>query len=452
MLTEPQQDILVGLKKEVPQRSLDRILKIVQRMDLLPQTSLTRSTLHRVLMDAGVSGRPPPPTSDTDLDRFEADFPSELWQSDLLKGPWLPDPKRPGKTRRAVLYAFIDDHSRLLLHGRWSFREDLPHLELVLRRCFQRWGLCRQLYYDNGATYRAKHMKRIVAELGIHPIIYTTRYRPMGHGKIEAANRLIRSAFLAELAASSITTLDALNEAFMAWADLDYNRTVHSETGQTPLERFKDGLSKVRYADEEKLRQAFVWREDRTPDKAGCFSLFGIRYQVDSTLGTSKVEVRFDPEALDEVEVWHKGSFVKRVRPFEVKRHRRPRQKPPLSKPQIDAPKSPPLADYLGHLVETRRQDRFIEPEPTAKDLIEKARARRQSADQAIIDLLIDYLDPDAMDLGAAVRYLQTHGPFDVEQADDTLKRLLADYPNDHHVTLYLEAIRNASGPTKEKS
>jgi transposase InsO family protein len=412
VLTDSEQQLLVDLKKEVPQRSLDRILKIVERMKLLPETTLTRSTLHRVLMEAGVSGRPPPPTSDTDLDRFEADFPSELWQSDLLKGPWLPDPKRPGRMRQAVLYAFIDDHSRLLLHGRFSFKEDLPRLELVLRRCFQRWGLCRQLYYDNGATYRAKHMTRIVAELGIHPIIYTTRYRPMGHGKIEAFNRQVRSAFLAELAASSITTLDALNEAFMAWADLDYNRTVHSETGQTPFERFKDGLSKVRYADEEELRKAFIWREDRRPDKAGCFSLLGIRYQVDSTVGTNKIQVRYDPEALDEVEVWQNRCFVKRVRPFEVKRHRRPRQKPPLSKPQLDASNSPPVADYLGHLVETRRQQDFIEPEPTARDLIEKARAQRQ--------------------------------------AQDTLRRLLADHPNDLHVTFYLEAIRRASGPPKE--
>lgn len=438
------------MKEDVPQRSLDRMLKIVERMQLLPDSTLSRSTLHRVLQQAGVSGRPPAPQSDTDLDRFEADFPSELWQSDLLKGPWLPDPKRPGKMRRAVLYAFLDDHSRLLLHGRFSFREDLPHLELVLRRCFQRWGLCRQLYYDNGATYRAKHMKHIVAELGIHPIIYTTRHRPMGHGKIEALNRLIKNAFIAEVSASQITTIDALNEAFMAWADTDYNKTVHSETGQTPLERFKAGLSKLRYAEEDKLRQAFMWRETRTPDKAGCFSLLGVRYQVDSQLGRKRIEVRFDPEALDEVEVWHKGHFFKRVRPFEVKRHRRPRAKPPLSKPQADAPASPPVADYLGHLVKTRRAEGFIEPEPTTKDLIETARAQRQAADQAILDLLCQHLDTEAMDLGVALRYLQSHGPFDLERAEETLKSFLAQHANDHHVTFYLEAIRSASSPTQD--
>ena len=202
MLTSDQQQLLVALKQEVPERSLDRMLKIVKRMKLLDGEVPSRSTLHRLLQSAGVSGRPAPPHSDTDLDRFEANFPSELWQSDLLRGPWLPDPQRPGRKRQAVLYAFIDDHSRLLLHGRFSFKGDLPALELVLRRCLQRWGVCRLLYYDNGATYRAKHMKHIVAQLGIHPIIYTTTYRPMGHGKVEALNRLVKSAFIAEVKAS----------------------------------------------------------------------------------------------------------------------------------------------------------------------------------------------------------------------------------------------------------
>ena len=443
VLTGPQQQLLIALKQEVPERSLDRMLKIVARMELLDGDVPSRSTLHRVLQGAGVSGRPPPPHSDTDLDRFEASFPGELWQSDLLQGPWLPDPQRPGRRRRAVLYAFIDDHSRLLLHGRFSFKGDLPALELVLRRCFQRWGVCRLLYYDNGATYRAKHMKHIVAQLGIHPIIYTTRHRPMGHGKVEALNRLIKSAFIAEVKASRITTLDALNEAFMAWADTDYNKALHSETGQAPLERWRASLDRVNYADEEKLRLAFLWRENRTPDKAGCFGLFGHRYQVNSRLGKKRIEVRYDPEALEEVEVWHRGRFVQRCRPFEVQRHRRPKAKPDAdAPPPLDGPPVPPVADYLGHLVDARRAGAFIAPEPSARALIEEARAHRLAADQAVIDLLIEHLHPAVIDVGACRGYLDRYGPFDPERAEQTLRRLLGQLPNDQHIHLYLDAIR----------
>ena len=62
--------------------------------------------------------------------------------------------------------------------------------------------------------------------------------------------------------------------------DHDYNRTVHTETGQTPIARWRAGSDKVDYADEKALRDAFLWTEKRTPDKTGIFSLLGCRYQV----------------------------------------------------------------------------------------------------------------------------------------------------------------------------
>lgn len=62
----------------------------------------------------------------------------------------------------------------------------------------------------------------------------------MGHGKIEALNRLIRRAFLAVLKASGITTLDTLNEAFWAWAD----STTYSVASLAVAER----LEKLRHS------------------------------------------------------------------------------------------------------------------------------------------------------------------------------------------------------------
>jgi len=277
----PEQCALVcSLKQEVPERSLDSIIRVAEDLGLVPAGTLSRSTLHRVLVSRKLSARPIKPAAITDLDRFEADHPNDLWQSDLLKGPWLPDPARPGKTRQALLYAFLDDHTRMLLHGRFSFREDLPILELVFRRAVQRWGKPRRVYYDNGQVYRAHHMQHIVASLGAHKVIYTREYRPEGHGKIEAFNRTVRGQFLCELKASNVTTLDQLNEAFRALIDLVYNVKPHTETGEPPLQRWKAGADRVKYADEEVLRQAFLWKEDRTPDKAGVFSLLGTQYQA----------------------------------------------------------------------------------------------------------------------------------------------------------------------------
>ncbi len=436
---------VVQLKRDVPERSLDRLLTIAEGAGVIEPGRLRRSTLHRVLAAHHLSARPPAKTADTsDLDRFEADAPNDLWQSDMLVGPWLPDPQRPGKMRRAYLYAFLDDHSRLILHGRFSFRGDLPALELVFRRCLQKWGTPRRCYYDNGQVYRSGHMRRIIAALGIYAIVFTQINRPEGHGKIEALNRLIRSAVLAELRASTITTLDELNEAFAAWAELQYNRTVHGETGEAPLDRWRRGVERVKYADEEALRQGFLWREDRTPDKTGVFSLFGVKYQT--RLGRKRIQVRFDPEALDLVELWHKDRFVERVRPFEVSTHRRPRPSPAAT-PAKDQPR--PLVDWLGHLV-ARRKGEFLAHEREPRALVEAAVAQRAAADQAIVDLLARRLD-QAVFCEATVRdWLARFGPIDPAAAEQLLAGLLAHgVRKDQHITFFLDALqRQLTGGT----
>ena len=439
-LTPEQVEIACALKTEVPARSLDRILKIMRTMGHLEPGAASRSTLHRALQKRGLSGRKTRTPDAHDLDRFEASHPNDLWQSDMLVGPWLPDPRRPGKKRRAYLYAFLDDHSRLLLHGRFSFKGDLPALELVFRRAMQKYGIPRRVYYDNGKVYRSKHMQQIVAELGMHPIVYTEKYRPMGHGKIEAFNRFVRANFLAELDASSIDTLDGLNEAFVAWVDLEYNREGHSETGQTPRARWRtilrdDTPCTLRHAEEEALRRAFLWRERRTPDKSGVFSLFGNRYQGGPRIAKKRVELRFDPEVLDVIEVWREGVFIERVRPLEVGPHRRPKM-PPV--PSSESSKPVATADWLDHLI-SKRRNMFHDPTPA--ELAEQARARRMQADDAIRALLRACIDPAAYDPAAVDDWLDRFGPVRIDAARDAIEAIIARDGADHHPSHYLRSL-----------
>ncbi len=436
---DPEQiELVCQLRREVPERSLERIIGIAEQMKLIKPGVLRRSTLHRVLRAHGLSRRALRTPDKQDLDRFEADAPNDLWQSDMLHGPWLPDPQRPGKSRRAYLYAFLDDHSRLLLHGRFSFRGDLPALELVFRRSLQKFGKTRRVYYDNGQTYRSHHMKHIVGTLGIHRPIFTTPRRPEGHGKIEALNRYIRAAFLAELKVSHIQTLDELNEAFVAWVEVDYNRRVHSETGQPPRDRWRASIEQIEWADEQKLRDAFLWKERRTPDKAGVFSLFGTEYQVGPTLARRRIELRYDPEVLERIEVWHQGQFVERIRPFEVHTHRRPRSTAVVQ--ETITPQTPPTANYLGHLVSTHRKEGRIEPSPKA--LAAAADAARAAAASAVVEILSERLDPAVVDTTAIRQYCERFGPFDADRCEQALAPLVARGLTDQHISIYLDAIR----------
>lgn len=434
-LSSDVQELVVKLKRDVPERSLDKIIVILEEMGFCAKGVVRRSTLHRVLLREGISGRPRKETDDTDLDRFEADAPNDLWQSDLLNGPWLPDPERPGRVRRAYLYAFIDDHSRFLLHGRFSFKGELPALELVFRRCVQKYGVPKRVYYDNGQVYRSGQMRQVVATLGIHGVVFTKKRRPMGHGKIEALNRYVTSNFIAEVKSSRIKTVDELNEAFVAFADVEYNNRVHDEINELPLVRWKRGIERVRYVDEKLVLKAFLWREERTPDKTGLFSLLGVRFQTGPSLAKRRIEARYDPERLDEVDVYDGGRFVERVKPFAVSTHRRPHA-PPQTPP---APPGPPTADYLGHLVDKRRKSAFVEETPRA--LKDDLAAHRAAKDDAIVTLLRERVDDAVFDEEAIRAFLTRYGPFDEGVARRALDSLLGA-PRDLHVTHYLDVVR----------
>ena len=439
VLTEDQQKLVCRLKEDVPGRSLERLIHIAETTKQIDEGVLRRSTVHRVLQSRGLSQRHCRTPDKDDLDRFEADYPNDLWQSDMLEGPWLPDPDRPGKVRRANLFLFLDDHSRMILHGRFSFSGNLPYMELVFRRAVQKYGVPRRVYFDNGKVYRANHIKQLAAELTFHRVVYTTPHRPEGHGKIEALNRFIRSAFLDELAASSITELDALNEVFAAWWHRDYNPVVHSETGETPKGRWEAGVETFRFADEEKLRQAFLWTETRTADKTGIFKLFGIRYQVGPGHGRQRLQIRFDPDALHEVEVWRNGAFVERVKPFSVSAHRRPKME--RAEP---APKRKPVVDYLGHIMAEQRKSGFTEPTPKA--LAEKAREKRENHIQRIIALLDDRLETGVVDSGEVRRFMERYSPFDIDLAEIALDEMLeSGTQRDLPVSVYLGAMRDAA-------
>lgn len=423
-LTDTVKNRAVELKRAVPERSIERIISILEDEELVEVGVVARSTVHRVLKDAGVSARGAVVAERHDLDRFEAAAPNDLWQSDMLCGPWLPDPDRPGRYRRAWLFAFLDDHSRRILAARFDFREDLPTLERVFREALMRCGVPRRVYYDNGAVYRAHHMKQINAVVGIHGVAYTRPRRPMGHGKIEAFNRQVRRDFLSEVRAAKLTTLDQLNDAWQAWLDRIYHRAVHSETGQTPLARWTD--KNVRWAEEAKLAEAFKWRIRRTADKAGVLSLHGVRYKVGPSLARKRLELRYDPDALDLVEAWLDDRFQERAKPLTIEAWRRP-TRPSGAEPVPDP------GDFLGRLVRRHQAEQPATP-PVAPD------------DPAahLLELLCDHVDMEVLDEALVREFVARFGPFDLERVAEILDRLAANHPRDLHTRFWLDAILEA--------
>jgi putative transposase len=325
------------LRAELPTRSAAQIAQIllarhgVRVAERTVRSYLRRRGLHRAALAAQPRA----------FGRFEADRPNELWVGDVLVGPFVPHPRVAG-SRRAYLFALVDDYSRLLLHGRWLPDQDARAGQTVLRAAIQRRGLPAALYVDNGAPYANAALERTCAVLGVR-LIHSRPYAPEGRGKLERLNRFVRERFLAEAEAQGVASFQDLNDRFAAWAEAVCNTRRHAETGQTPIDRFLS-QGAPRTVEPSLLREAFRWAVVRRVTRTASVSLAGTRYRVDPALVDRRVELRFDPEDLSRLDVYWEGQPVGQAVPFVVGRHVH-RQVPPADPP---APAAPTGVDYLG--------------------------------------------------------------------------------------------------------
>lgn len=200
-----------------------------------------------------------------------------------------------GTLERPVLFGCLDDRSRLACHLQWYGRESARTLVHGLEQAFLKRGLPRALMSDRGRAELAAEVTEGLARLGVmhQP---TLPYSPYQNAKQERFWGHVEGRLLAMLEGVDPLTLEVLNEATQAWVELDYNREVHSETKETPVERWRAGPNVVREAPEAELvRAAFrrtATRRQRHGD--GTISLEGRRFEVPSRYGhLDRVHVRY---------------------------------------------------------------------------------------------------------------------------------------------------------------
>jgi putative transposase len=325
-----------ALRLELPGRSAAQIASIlfhrhgITVAERTVRGQLRRAGLHREALAAEPKA----------YGRYEAARPNERWITDVLIGPWVPWPRQDGSVR-ARLFLIVDDHSRLLVDGRFFERENARACQDLLRRAITRRGLPEIFYCDNGAPFANAWLARTCEVLGIR-LVHSRPYSPEGRGKQERLNRYIREAFLAEAAHHGIESLDQLNDLFAAWAAQVANRRTHAETGQTPIGRFEAG-GPPRQADPGLLREAFRWSVMRKVTRTATVPLQGNSYAVDPALTGRRVELRYDPEDLSRIDVFLDGKPAGTATPFITRRHVH-RAVPQAARPEP----APTGIDYLG--------------------------------------------------------------------------------------------------------
>lgn len=328
-------DLAVALKRENPERTAAQVARILRASSGF---SPSESTLLRLFHRRELMG--PAAGGGVVFGRFEAEAPNERWVGDALHGP------RVGG-RKTYLFAFLDDHSRLVTGYRFGFAEDTVRLAAALQPALAARGVPGTCYVDNGSAYVDSWLLRACGKLGIR-LVHSTPHRPQGRGKIERFFRTVRDQFIVEVTDSSMEDLTArqlsaagglleLNALFTAWVESVYHHQVHSETGQTPLARWHDGWQRAGHgpimASTDALTEAFLWSQLRTVTKTATVSLHGNTYQVEAALAGRKVELVFSPFNLEVIEVRHGGRSYGHAVPHVITRHAHPKARPETPEP-----------------------------------------------------------------------------------------------------------------------
>jgi putative transposase len=255
---------------------------------------------------------------------YESEYVNALWHLDFHHGS-LRVLRPTGQWAYPLLLGVLDDHSRLCCHAQWYWGEGAEELCHGLSQAFQKRQLPRSLLLDNGSAMVAAETQQGLLRLSIL-CEHTLPYSPYQNGKQESFWTQIEGRLLPMLEGVADLTLDQLNQATLAWIEMEYNRKVHSQTGQTPLHRFlHDKDVGQPCPSTEKLHLAFTAEVRRTQRRSdGTLSLEGVRFEIPSRYGhLETVTVRYASWDLSCVHLSdpHTGVILCRLYPQDKKKN-----------------------------------------------------------------------------------------------------------------------------------
>ena len=310
-------DYAAELKQELPERSVRRIIRILEGEGVVKTGEIPRSTLSRNLLRMGFGS--------ADLKsvkikggaarRFVKSGRNMLWQSDIKYGPYIPTVN--GGKKRTYMIAFIDDTTRLVCHAEFYDNQRLPILEDSFRKAVLKFGKPDAVYVDNGKVFVSRWFRVACAKLGIKHL-NTKAYSPESKGKVERFNATVEE-FLQEISLEKPKSLEELNRKFRIWLDEGYNNKPHSSIkGSTPMNAYSADPKKVRFATPEECHDAFLWEDTRKVDNTGCCKLNGVEYEAGLEYIGKKVDIRYDPFDMNSVEIWYSGEHRRTAEPLRV--------------------------------------------------------------------------------------------------------------------------------------
>lgn len=303
------------LKTEVPERSVNDIIKILVLEDRAEPGELKRSTLQKHLFDAGLSRRQLSLHNENRTNaarRFCKKHRMELIQCDIKYSSSHPV-KIGGKKKTVYLSTLLDDHSRFPLASRWFPDQTKERVEFSFREAILKYGLFDKAYVDRGGQYISKNLIQACARLGI-----VVRHTPVrsgkSKGKVEKLHQVV-DKFLLEASLKEYENLEAFNFSWEAYLELNYVDDPHEgleeyykaqgveidKNDLTPRKEFMRDSRELRFADASVVREAFLKHKSGRVTRGATVSVEGNYYGVDQSCIGSSAEIIYDTSDLSNV-------------------------------------------------------------------------------------------------------------------------------------------------------
>ena len=263
---------------------------ILHQDGVLPEgVTVCEPTLRRFLKGRGLAR--PLREAARARSKYEMPHPNDLWVADFLHGPRVSSPH--GK-RKALLCGILDDHSRVLVGGRFAFTEDTADLLHTFKDALATYGVPKRFYCDNGPAFTSQHLAEACARVGC-ALLHSEPFDSPSRGKVERFFRTVRQRLLPLLHDQDLASLVTLQERFETWLREDYHLKRHNGIGMKPLDRYLAGAEQTlisRLAPHE-IDHAFMARLTRFVRNDATVKVAGVFYEVPPDYIGGRVDLRF---------------------------------------------------------------------------------------------------------------------------------------------------------------
>jgi transposase InsO family protein len=319
----------VQLKRELPSRSVDQIIYILEGEARIEHGVLKRSTLQKHLFEAGFGKKQMKKYMEgqksVSTRRFCKPHRMMLVEADIKYGVGIIYIEH-GRRKTAYLSSIIDDHSRHMLASEWYENQESYVVEDIFRKAILKYGKFDKAYVDNGKQYVSKQLKQSCALLDIR-IIHAKHYAGWQKGVIEKFHQIVDD-FIAEVKLKKPKSLLEINEYWKYFLDEYYENKAHEgikeyyrshdvpvpDSGISPLMEWNRDKRPLTFIDAGTVGEAFLYHTTRVVNKGGCIQFKGRMYEVSAALIGATVEITYDPNDSAELTVYYKS-----MEPFKIK-------------------------------------------------------------------------------------------------------------------------------------